>query len=157
MEIAHRILLMAHVLSATLWIGAVFMGAIVDWPAARLGMKAGKFPFAFIVGQGSRVFPYVYFGIITQLVTSIGLYFIHPAQEGQALGIVIVKSLCLALMTAFTLYGTFSTWPKLQLATDGEAFRAYRNYIRRAYATCTAGLVATCLGVVLNHFVARGS
>lgn len=147
------ILMMIHILSAILWIGAVFMGSVIDWPAIRSQFNDGKFPFRFIVGQGSRVFPWVYVGILSQIVSGIGLVFYYPPATGAESAVLALKTACLVTMTGLTMYGTFSTWPKLQVSTDGEAFVRYRFYILRAYVTCSAGMVGAAAGVIMSRFI----
>lgn len=153
MNIVPNILMMIHILSAILWIGAVFMGSVIDWPAIKSQFTEGKFPFRFIVGQGSRVFPWVYIGILSQIISGIGLTFYFPPTSGTESALLGLKVTCLLIMTGLTLYGTLSTWPKLQVSTDSEAFIRYRFYIIRAYVTCSLGMVGAAAGVIVSRFI----
>jgi hypothetical protein len=93
--------------------------------------------------------------MVSQWASALGLVWINPPAWGIPVILIALKSLCLALMSGLTLYGTLSTWPKLQLSSDTEAFGRYRFYIVRAYVTLSCGMAATALGVVLNHFLPR--
>jgi hypothetical protein len=139
-------LMIFHLTSAIIWVGAVFMGAFIDWPVARRAARDGKFPFDFIVGQGVRVAPMVYFGMVSQVVSGVGLLILLPPQSPQQVVFVIVKGLCLAFMVGSTVYGTLGTWRKIQFATDREAFELYDIYILRASITFTCGLAASVIG-----------
>jgi hypothetical protein len=138
-------LVILHLTSAIVWVGAVFMGTFVDWPVIRTA-HGGRFPFEFIVGQGVKVAPAVYVGIVSQLVSAAGLVFLKPPQTPGEMAMLGAKGLCLAFMAGSTIYGTFRTWPKLQFAIDEEAFRLYRVYMIRASVTFTCGIVAAVIG-----------
>jgi uncharacterized membrane protein len=141
------VLLNVHLIATIVWIGAVFMGTFIDWPSAKQSVKENEFPFRFIVGQGSRVFYSVYTGIFLIWTSGIGLVITHPPQTPREIMMLAGKTMALLFMTGFTMYGTFSTWPKLQVATHKEAHRLYENYMRRAMATFTFGLIAAVLGL----------
>ena len=147
LEVLKIAFLNMHLIAAILWIGAVYMGAVIDWPAARKSVPRGKFPFKFIIGQGTRVFYSVYTGIILLWVSGVGLTVLAPPLARRAIVLLVVKIFLLSLMTTLTMYGTFKTWPKIQFALDEEATKKYTNYIIRAYITLVSGLIATILGV----------
>jgi hypothetical protein len=134
-----------HLTSAMVWVGAVFMGTFVDWPVVRASAN-GRFPFEFIIGQGVKVGPAVYVGIVSQLVSAAGLVALKPPQTRQDVIMLGVKALCLAFMTGSTIYGTLKTWPKLVFALDEDAFRLYRVYMVRASITFTCGIIAAVIG-----------
>jgi hypothetical protein len=138
-------LLIIHLTSAIIWVGAVFMGTFIDWPVIRAA-SGGKFPFEFIVGQGVRVMPAVYVGIVSQVLSAIGLVVLHPPQTPQQAFMLGVKGLCLAWMAGSTIYGTFRTWPKLMFAASEDAFRLYNVYMVRATVTFGAGIAAAVIG-----------
>jgi uncharacterized membrane protein len=140
-----------HAVAASVWVGAVFMGSIIDWPAARTTVEAGHFPFGFIVGQGNRVFLYVYSGMAIVLVSGIALILLHPPQTTSAIVLTCIKSAALLVMIANTLYGSLRTWPKLQFASHQEAQVLYRGYMIRAYITFSAGIVGIALGSILHY------
>ena len=142
-------LMILHITSAIVWVGAVFMGTFVDWPASRMATN-GKFPFDFIVWQGIKVAPAVYVGIVSQVVSAIGLVILKPPQTRQQVLMLGVKSLCLAWMAGSTIYGTRRTWPKLQFATNDDAFRLYRVYMVRASITFVCGIVAAVVGYFVH-------
>ncbi|MEN5231543.1 hypothetical protein [Sphingobacterium faecium] len=150
-EIAKKILLSIHVVASILWVGAVYMGAVVDWPAAKNSVPKTKFPFKFIIGQGTRVFYSVYTGIILLWFSGIGLTVITLPVTERDIVILCLKLFCLLTMTVLTLYGTFFTWPKLQTSLDQEANKKYKNYIFRAYITLISGIIAAILGVNLYN------
>ncbi|MDQ1152384.1 putative membrane protein [Sphingobacterium zeae] len=139
-----------HLIATILWVGAVYMGAVIDWPAARDSVKKGQFPFRFIIGQGTRVFYSVYTGISLLWISGIGLTILGPPLVGPAKIMLVLKVLLLMTMTGLTMYGTFGTWSKLQLSLDEEATERYEGYIFRAYITLISGLIASILG--LNMF-----
>lgn len=141
-----------HVIAGIIWVGAVFMGTFIDWPSARASVSKGRFPFKFIVGQGNRVFYSVYSGIIILWISGIGLVLVDPPSGTFELVMVIIKIACLFFMTAFTLYGTLSTWPKLQLATHEEAYKHYKYYMYRAVGTFSLGIVASLAGLWLRNY-----
>jgi len=141
MSLIEKILLSVHLVAGAVWVGAVFMGAFIDWPSAKNSVKAGTFPFKFIIGHGKRVFYSVYFGILQLWATGTALYFIHPPENATESTLLLLKTLFLSLMTLFTLYGTFFTWPKIQLATNEEAFKLHKYYNLRAYGTFTFGVL----------------
>lgn len=150
-EIAKKILLSIHVVASILWVGAVYMGAAIDWPAAKNSVPKTKFPFKFIIGQGTRVFYSVYIGITLLWVSGIGLTVITIPVTERDIVILCLKLFCLLTMTVLTLYGTFFTWPKLQTSLDQEANKKYKNYIFRAYITLISGIIAAILGVNLYN------
>jgi hypothetical protein len=121
------------------------MGAFIDVPSAEGSVEKGKFPFKFVIGQGRRVFYSVYFGIIQLWGTGIGLFIVHPPTNTIETRLFLGKTFCLLIMTLFTFYGTFYTWPKMQLATHKEAFRLHKYYNYRAYGTFTCGIMALLL------------
>jgi len=141
MSLIEKILLSIHIVAGAIWTGSVFMGAFIDWPSARDSVKPGRFPFKFIIGHGRRVFYTVYFGIFQLFATGVALYFVHPPENSIENTLLILKAIFLSLMTLFTLYGTFFTWPKIQLATDEEAFKLHKFYNLRAYGTFSFGVL----------------
>lgn len=143
----YKILLTAHLVASLVWVGAVFMGSFIDFYAAKESVKEGAFPFRFIIGQGKRVFYSVYFGIFVLCTTGIGLTIHHPPQTRTEIFMLVVKMSALFLMTAFTLYGTFFTWPKIQLSTSEEAYELYKYYNYRAHAVFVLGIIASILGL----------
>jgi len=145
----YEIMLTGHLIPCIVWIGSVFMGTYIDWPSARNSVKEGEFPFKFIIGQGSRVYFSVYFGITVLLITGIGLVYHHPPQTDKEYYMLAVKALCWLLMTLSTLYGTFSTWPKIQLATSEEAYEHYKWYMYRSQAVFILGIIAAVFGLWL--------
>ena len=140
-----KFILSFHLVAGIVWVGSVFMGTFVDWPAAKASVNPGEFPFRFVIGQGSRVFYSVYLGIILIWGSGIVLFFIHPPLTQVQLIMTLLKALCLFFMTAFTLYGTFVTWPKIQFATHTEAFDYYKYYMYRAFGTFLFGVFASLL------------
>jgi hypothetical protein len=149
LQIVSRVLTASasHVISGGIWYGAVFMGSVVDWPSARLSVDQGKFPFDFIVGQGSRVFPWVNLGMVVVLISGRGRVWLHPPGSPSQWGLLILKAAALLWMAGSTLYGTLVSWPKLQFATHEEALGSYTRYIRRAYLTFACGVLASAFGV----------
>jgi len=141
------IFLNIHLFATIVWVGSVFMGTFVDWPAAKKTVSNGEFPFKFIVGQGSRVFLYVYIGIFFLWSSGIGLVVLHPPQTRREIVMISIKALALIIMTGFTMYGTFSTWRKLQVATHHEAYHHYKFYMRRAVGTFLCGSLASLIGL----------
>jgi hypothetical protein len=142
----YHALLIIHLTSAIVWVGAVFMGTFIDWPVIRAA-SGGKFPFEFIVGQGVRVAPAVYVGILSQVLSAIGLTILHPPHTPQQAFMLGIKGLCLAWMAGSTIYGTLRTWPKLMFAaSDEDAFRLYNVYMLRATVTFVAGIAAAVIG-----------
>lgn len=135
-----------HLTSAILWVGSVFMGSFIDWPVIRSATPKGRFPFDFIVGQGHRVFAAVYVGVVSQLVSSIGMVVLRPPQTPQQTVMLGFKGVALTFMVGSTIYGSLSTWPKIQFATNGEAFGYYKMYMRRAYAVVVLGLMSSVIG-----------
>ncbi len=140
-----------HAVAASVWVGAVFMGSIIDWPAAQTTVEQGQFPFGFIVGQGNRVFIYVYSGMAIVLVSGIALVLLHPPQTTAALLLTCIKGVALFVMMANTLYGSLRTWPMLQFASHQEAQALYRGYMIRAYITFSAGIAGIALGSILHY------
>ena len=145
MSLIEKILLSIHLVAGVVWVGAVFMGAFIDWPAAKESVDDTKFPFRFMIGQGRRVFYSVYFGILQLWISGIGLYIVNPPQNNLEIMLLTGKTICLLLMTAFTMYGTLVTWPKIQLATHKEAFKLHKYYNYRAYGTFVFGISAALL------------
>ncbi|MEW5250670.1 hypothetical protein [Microbulbifer discodermiae] len=148
-------LLSVHAVSNAMWVGAVFMGSIIDWPAIKAMAKNGKFPFLFVVGQGSNVFFWVYLAIFLQITTSTGLAIMHPPEGNTEILFLGLRTFALSIMIGFTLYGTFSSWPKLQVSSSGEAWTIYRYYMYRAYAIFACGLLNTVAMVMLYMDITR--
>ncbi len=142
-----QIILTIHLIACIVWVGSVFMGTFVDWPAARASRPNGKFPFNFIVGQGATVFKFVYGGIVILLVSGFALVYLKPPQTDWQYTLLYIKMIALAIMAGMTLHGTFDTWPKLQFSTDEEAFGHYRFYMNKAKVTFISGLIAAILGL----------
>ncbi len=140
-----KIILSIHLVAGIVWVGSVFMGTFIDWPTAKETVDRGQFPFRFIVGQGKRVFYSVYFGIIQLWGSGIALFIVHPPETSAQSIMLAGKVMCLFFMTAFTLYGSFVTWPKMQLATHQEAFQYYKHYKNRAIGTFTFGILGALL------------
>ena len=145
MALAEKILLSIHLVAGVVWGGSVFMGAFIDWPAAKESVEENKFPFKFVIGQGRRVFYSVYFGIFQLWGSGIGLFIVNPPQNKLENILFFLRVMCLFFMTSFTLYGTFVTWPKIQLSTNREAFRLHRFYNYRAYGTFVFAISASLL------------
>ncbi len=147
----HKFFLTMHLIASLVWVGAVFMGSFIDWPAAKETVKSGEFPFRFMIGQGRRVFYSVYFGIFILWFSGIGLMMVNPPSGSRAIAMLSIKVFALFLMTAFTLWGTFKTWPNLQLATHEEAFNHYKFYTYRAKAVFVLGMMASIMGLWLYY------
>ncbi len=140
-----KIILSIHLVAGIVWIGSVFMGTFIDWPSAKESVQKGRFPFRFIIGQGKRVYYSVYFGIFQLWVSGTMLTIVHPPQGNVEMTLFLLRIMCLSIMTLFTLYGTFVTWPKIQLATSNEAFQYYKDYKNRAVGTFVCGIVGAVL------------
>ncbi|HHO53932.1 MAG TPA: hypothetical protein ENK18_24450 [Deltaproteobacteria bacterium] len=143
------VLRIAHVVSASMWVGAVFMASMIDWPVIE--RINPSFPFELIVGQGRRVFPAVYLAIFLIGATGVGLIWLSPPLEGSALAALALKGAAFAVMAGITLYGTLVSWPKLQLATAAEAKLLYGAYIRRAYVVFGCGVLGLAVGIWLGE------
>jgi len=140
-----------HLIASLVWVGSVFMGTFIDWQAAKDSVQEGKFPFRFIVGQGKRVYYSVYFGIILLWTSGLILIFLNPPILSKDWILLLIKIMALITMTGMTLHGTFSTWPKLQLATHKEAFVLYKFYLFKAKITFTCGIIASVVGLWLYY------
>jgi uncharacterized membrane protein len=149
MDIGLKILVAVHVTSAALWVGAVFMGSVIDPPALRRSADDPWFLVNFIVAQGSRVFPWVYLSMTVIFVTGFALVWLHPPQNTRAVILLALKFTALAIMAGNTIYGTLVTWPKVQFASPEEVRDLWKPYLSRAYITLGAGIVAFVLGTVL--------
>lgn len=145
----YNILLTFHLCASIVWVGSVFMGTFIDWPASRESVKKGHFPLQFIIGQAKRVFYSVYAGIVLLWVSGIGLMLLNPPQTSQETVMTGMKIFALFIMTSFTLYGTISTWPKMQFATHKEAYGMYKFYMYRATVTFIMGIIASVIGLWL--------
>jgi hypothetical protein len=143
-----NILLAAHIVSAAMWVGAVFMGAFVDPPALRTSADSPWFLVNFIVAQGVRIFVWVYLAMGTILVTGVLLVWLHPPQTTFQVVVLAVKGVALAVMAGNTLYGTLVTWPKIQFANTDEVPILWRPYLIRAYITFGCGVLGFILGVL---------
>lgn len=150
MEIIITVLTAVHVVSAALWVGAVFMGSVIDPPAIRNSSDEPWPLVNFIVGQGMRVFPWVYTSMTVIFVTGAALVWLHPPQDAREVTLLVVKFLALAVMAGNTLYGSLVTWPKIQFATPAEVRELWKPYLVRAYVTMGAGILALILGTALR-------
>jgi len=151
MEIVANILVGVHVVSAALWVGAVFMGSVIDPPALRRSSVDAPWLLTnFIVAQGTRVFPWVYSSMTVIFLTGAALIWLHPPQDGREVTLLAIKFLALAIMAGNTIYGTLSTWPKIQFATPDEVRALWKPYLVRAYVTMGAGILALILGTALR-------
>jgi uncharacterized membrane protein len=144
-------LTVSHAVSAAMWVGAVFMASLIDWPVIRSQTPRGQFPFGFLVAQGQRIFPWIYLAIVLLWVSGVGLVILHGPLDTAGWVLLALKVVSLAFMTGSTVYGTLSSWPKIQFATDEEAFELYRVYLIRAYITFACGLVGVVAGTVLGR------
>jgi uncharacterized membrane protein len=145
--IISKVFLVNHLIASIVWVGAVYMGAFIDWPAAQKSVPRGQFPFRFIIGQGRGVFFSVYFAIFLLWVSGFGMILTGPPLNKVQFILAGVKIGCLSVMTLFTMYGTFFSWKKIQLATHEEAFRIYKYYMYRAYTTFSCGIIASVVGI----------
>ena len=143
--------LIAHVVSGAIWVGAVFMASLIDWPAIKASSDKNRFPFALIVDHGRRVFPAVYSSIALLLITSVALVWFTKPTGTVAWALLAAKALAFAFMVGSTVYGTLVAWPRLQFATDEEAYNIYDAYINRARVVFVCGVVCIVLGLVLAH------
>ena len=103
MEIGTNILVAVHVISAALWVGAVFMGSVIDPPALRQSADDPWFLVNFIVAQGSRVFPWVYLSMAVIFVTGFVLAWLHPPQSTREVTLLVLKFGALAIMAGNTI------------------------------------------------------
>ena len=146
-----HILVAVHVVNSALWVGAVFMGSVIDPPALKNSADGQQsFLVNFIVVQGARVFPWVYTAMSLIFLTGIIMTWLHPPQTTFELILVIAKFVALGIMAGNTLYGTFVTWPKIQFATIEEVPLLWRPYLIRAHITLACGIAAFIMGVILR-------
>jgi uncharacterized membrane protein len=145
-----NILLVAHVVSSAIWIGAVFMGSVIDWPAARDSIGQNTFPLSFVVEQGKRVFFWVYLGISIVLMSGVVLTYMNPPQNMREIMFIITKFILLSIMTGNTIYGTLVTWPSIQFATFDEARILWSWYMKRAYITLACGVLNFAMGIIFR-------
>ncbi len=127
------------------------MAAFVDWPSLKKNVRDGEFPFEVIVGQGAGVFPWVYLAMGLMVLTSGGLAWIHWPADAGGQALLAAKAAALSFMIGSTVYGTLRTWPKLQFATDEDAFRIYGRYVIRAYIIFGCGVVGHVAGIVFSR------
>jgi hypothetical protein len=144
-------LLIAHVIAAMMWTGAVFMASLVDWPVLKRQAGDGRFPFEVVIGQGTQVFPWVYLAIGIMLVTSAGLAWMHWPTDTPGLVLLGVKFGALSFMVGSTLYGTLGSWQKIQFATHEEAFQIYGRYMIRAYIIFACGVAGHVAGILFSR------
>lgn len=147
MTILTNVLLAAHIVSAAMWVGAVFMGALIDPPALRASADSPWFLVNFIVAQGVRIFVWVYLAMATIFVTGVLLVWLHPPQSTFQVAVLTLKGVALAVMAGNTIYGSLVTWPKIQFASAEEALVLWRPYLIRAYITFGCGVLGFILGV----------
>ncbi len=145
---AYDLMLIVHVVTSTMWVGGVFMAAFIDWPTAKSTIKDGKFPFEFVLSHGKKIFFWVYFAMAGLTLSGVSLLLSRPVADDQMI-YVMAKFAALILMAGFTLYGTFITWPKLQVAINRDAQHIYQVYIYRAHATFFFGILAIIMGLVM--------
>lgn len=150
MTILTTILLAVHVVSSAMWVGAVFMGSIIDPPALRNSANRASFLMDFIIEQGIHVFPWVYTAMAAIFVTGLALTWLHPPQTPLAVGVITLKFIALGIMAGNTLYGTRVTWPKILFASPDEVPQLWRPYLIRAYITLGCGIFALILGVIIR-------
>jgi hypothetical protein len=150
MALLTHILLAVHVVNSALWVGAVFMGSIIDPPALKNSAGRSSFLTHFIIEQGIHVFPWVYAAMGLIFLTGLSLTWLHPPQNTMELGLVIAKFMALGIMAGNTLYGTLVTWPKIQFATTEEVPLLWKPYLIRAYITLACGIAAFIMGVMLR-------
>lgn len=150
MAILITVLVAVHVVNSALWVGAVFMGSIIDPPALRRSADRPSFLANFIITQGATVFPWVYAAMASIFLTGIVLVWLHPPQSAFAGVVLAAKFVALGIMAGNTLYGTFVTWPKIQFATSDEVPVLWKAYLTRAYVTLGCGIFAFIMGVVLR-------
>ena len=145
-----NVLLVAHVISAAMWVGAVFMGSVIDPPALRSSTDQHSFLTNFIVFQGMRVFPWVYASMIVIFSTGISLTWMYPPQNSFELVLISAKFVALSIMAGNTVYGTWVTWPKIQFAAPDEIQLLWKPYQMRAYITFGCGLADFLMGVIVR-------
>lgn len=151
MDIFPTVLVAVHVVSASMWVGAVFMGSFIDPPALRDAGNSPWFLVNFIVAQGMRVFFWVYLAMISLFVTGGALIWLHPPQSSAETILLAIKGVALAVMAGNTIYGSLVTWPKIQFASAAEVPVLWRPYLIRAYVTFACGIAASILGVIAQR------
>ena len=150
MTMVTTILTAIHVVNSALWVGAVFMGSLIDPPALKRSTDNGDFLTNFIVAQGARVFPWVYTAMTLILLTGIALTWLHPPQTLLETTLIGAKFIALGVMAGNTIYGTRVTWPKIQFATPEEVPVLWGPYLTRAYVTLGCGIFGFILGVMMR-------
>lgn len=148
MELLTNILIAIHTINAAMWVGAVFMGSMIDPPALRQSADSPWFLVNFIVMQGRNVFIWVYLAMTLIFVTGALLIWLHPPQTAWEVTLLVLKGVALAIMAGNTLYGSLVTWPKIQFATPDEVQVLWRPYLIRAYITFACGIFGFILGAL---------
>ena len=140
-------LTVSHAVSAAMWVG-VCSWPPDRWPVIRSQTPRGQFPFGFLRAEDLSL---IYLAIGLLWVSGVGLVILHGPLDTTGWVLLALKVVSLAFMTGSTVYGTLSSWPKIQFATDEEAFELYRVYLIRAYITFACGLVGVVAGTVLGR------
>jgi hypothetical protein len=148
MTILTTVLVAVHIVSSAMWVGAVFMGSIIDPPALRNSAKHPPVLMDFIIEQGIHVFPWVYTAMAAILLTGLILTWLHPPQTALSVALISLKFIALGIMAGNTFYGTRVTWPKILFADPDEVLELWRPYLIRAYVTLGCGIFALILGVI---------
>ncbi len=142
--------LVVHVIVGTLWVGTIFANIFIVWPTLRGTYARQEFPLEFVVLQGRRIAPLVYFAIPSMLVSGLALAFLRPPATTTAWVLLAAKTTALLIMASNIIYGTLVTWPKLQFSTSEETWPLWRGYGIRGFVTLSCGMAAALMGAFLH-------
>ncbi len=150
MDLTHRLslvlLLLTHTLSLAVWIGVMLFNLIVNFPAlrARSG-SVGELTSAMGM-QARRAAPWLYVLMALVVVSGVGLQWRLPGALGpQAAQMAAFKWAALASMALLHAWGSWSLWPRIYFALDGERPALFRKYQLAMAASAALGIAASAM------------
>jgi len=138
----YELILMVHVVSGALWVGALFMNVLIVWPAAYRWAAGTGFPRSIISLVGMKSAPWLYLGMAGLALSGLALAALDGAAA-SGLGVWLwVKIAAATYMIANNVHGTIVTWPKVMLSPETRAWSVWRIYHARAALALLVGILA---------------
>ena len=134
-----------HLVAAAFVLGGVFMNVFIVWPAAKATLGRSGFPLEFLVEEGRRIAPWLYFGLGMIFLTRVAGLLLAPPVSGAEWSRVVAQAVAWSVMLLNTLHGTRRLWPAMQFSVGDEGWAIWPRYVRRGQITFGCALVVFVL------------
>ena len=140
------VLVLVHVFSMLSWLGAMYFNLTLLFPMYKSRPRNGYAEL--MQEQGTRAAPLLY--LLIFLTASSGLAIVLPGGIPLGAPWIMGKIGCWLVMLGCHLYGSFSIWPRVFLALDGERQNLFFTYKLTMLVSAAAGTIAVVLGYLKN-------